>query len=283
MIMNTHFSSVVFAIIVTFNAVTTAYPMGSGSCVAGPAVLGSDISPHLESDYGGKLLDGGYKAFINETYFYLEAMGDSYFKGFMLRLSAKDGESAAGLMSILPEYEDIAQEMKSTGEGSGIPATCAIDVAGVTHKHSYEKTAVGVYLDLSEGVTYKMAITVVKDEHDWYYTNKTITVQAAKSKPSPSPKKTVLVQTPSPTVTYSPTMADTISSTTGATSTAANEDDLLNDDAPTSSPSPSPTSNVGRSGSTNAATSSATSVEGLSALVLTYSMLCFTFLFFQLY
>ena len=149
----------------------SAYPNGAGSCKKGPAVLASS-SPHLAADKGGTLSDGGYVLSVNGTSLFLEAEGDgNYFKGFLFRLSAKN-ESAVGAMKRLDGYRPISQLLESTGASVGNPATCSVDVAGICHKDSDEKTKVGVKLKLKEGVEYKMMITVVKAEHEWYFSSR---------------------------------------------------------------------------------------------------------------
>jgi len=146
---------------------TSAYPNGSGTCKAGPAVLAS-ASPHLESDRGGTLADGGYTTSFVNGIFTLKATGSgNYFKGFLLRLSSNSNAvSAAGAIEL---HSGKAQLMDSTGASIGSPATCAVRVAGACHNDNSHKTAVGVKLNLDAGVNYRMMVTVVKNEHDWYY------------------------------------------------------------------------------------------------------------------
>ena len=84
----------------------------------------------------GNLTEDNYTAsFVNGTYL-LEAVGSKiFFKGFLLRLSSND-TSADGAIELIHWYTTLSQLMKSTGEkvGSfGTTATCAVDVAGVTH------------------------------------------------------------------------------------------------------------------------------------------------------
>lgn len=95
----------------------------------------------------GNLTEDNYTAsFVNGTYL-LEAVGSiNYFKGFLLRLSSND-TSSDGAIELIREYSTLSQLMKSTGEevGSfGTPATCAVDVAGVTHTNKSQKTLIGV-------------------------------------------------------------------------------------------------------------------------------------------
>jgi hypothetical protein len=66
----------------SFDFKSAAYPFTAGSCVEGPAAVGSGMSPLLSKDYGGRLTDGGYTAKINQTHFILKAANDSFFKGF---------------------------------------------------------------------------------------------------------------------------------------------------------------------------------------------------------
>jgi hypothetical protein len=252
-----------FAVIFTLSNVklSNSYPFGAGSCVEGPAVLGSGMSPHVVEDYGGKLIDGNYTASLNETHFLLKAKGGSFFKGFLLRLSSKQG-SAAGQMQILPEYESIAKLMESTGETTGVRATCAVDVAGVTHKDSTEKKEVAVQLNLQKGMRYHLMITVVKEEHEWFYTNKTISVLEVASTPAPSPK--VIQVTAAPTAvstaaeTSASTSADTSSSPT-STSTTPSPTPSSTTAGPTSTSDPSSTTAGPTSTSENLRSSDQTS------------------------
>jgi hypothetical protein len=234
-----------FALIVTLSSfkLSISYPFGSGSCVEGPAVLGSGMSPHVVEDYGGKLIDGNYTASLNETHFLLRAKGGSFFKGFLLRLSSKQG-SAAGEMQILPEYESIAKLMESSGETIGVRATCAVDVAGVTHKDSTEKKEVGVQLNLQKGRKYHLMITVVKEEHEWFYTNKSISVLEVIKPPTPSP--TAVQPTAAPTAVS--TAAETFASTAEGTTTVSGS-------------TSSPTSLSSNSSTTPSSTTAATTSE----------------------
>jgi len=159
-----------------FQNTVTAYPTGAGTCHSGPAVL-NPTSPHRESDGKGNLTDGNYTtSFVNGTYL-LEAVGSkNFFKGFLLRLSSND-TSADGAIELIHEYSTLSQLMKSTGEevGSfGTLATCATDVAGVTHTDKSKKTLIGVNLSLRHGSNYTMMITVVKNEHEWYYSEEAL-------------------------------------------------------------------------------------------------------------
>ena len=75
--------------------------------------------------------------------------------------------------------------MKSTGEkvGSfGTTATCAVDVAGVTHTDKSNKTLIGVNLNLKKGSNYTMMVTVVKSVHEWYYNEEALTKEAVNKK-----------------------------------------------------------------------------------------------------
>jgi hypothetical protein len=237
------------AVIFTLSNVklSISYPFGAGSCVEGPAVLGSGMSPHVVEDYGGKLVDGNYTASLNETHFFLKAKGGSFFKGFLLRLSSKQG-SAAGQMQILPEYESIAKLMESTGETTGVRATCAVDVAGVTHKDSTEKKEVAVQLNLQKGMRYHLMITVVKEEHEWFYTNKSISVLEVATTPAPSPNVIQVTAEPTAVSTAAETSASTSVDTSSPTSTST-----------TPSPTPSSTTAGPTSASENLRSSDQTS------------------------
>jgi hypothetical protein len=271
-----HFFAAIFTLSNLYR--TVGYPFGAGSCVEGPAVLGSGMSPHVTEDYVGKLIDGNYTASLNETHFLLKAKAGNYFKGFLLRLSSKQG-SVAGQMQILPDYETIAKLMESTGETIGVHATCAVDVAGVTHKDSYEKTEVGVQLNLQKGLKYHLMITVVKDTHTWFYTNKTISVLEGKQAPSPSPVAKVSRTTAAPTAigTAAVTTASTSTKESSAVeNTAASPTPSTTTTAPTS-----PSDKLRSTDQSSKITSGAPGVEGYTyALMLSYSMIfvaCFLF------
>ena len=163
-------TTVLLCILGSFESVSS-YPTGAGTCIAGPAVLASS-SPHL-AEYGkGTLLDGGYTtSFENGTYTLRATGSGNYFSGFLFRLSSND-TSAAGAFQLRNLYSNVTQLMNSTGEGLGsfsAPATCGVDVAGVTHREDSEKTEVSVGMKLQSGYTYSLMVTVVKEEDEWYY------------------------------------------------------------------------------------------------------------------
>ena len=230
----------------------TAYPGGSGSCEAGPAVLGSG-SPHgeSESDGAGSLANGGYTTAFVDGIFTLKA--DTYFKGFMFRLSSS-ATSAAGAIELLSGFESKSQLMESTGAAIGSPATCAAEVAGACHDGSADKTEVGVKLNLEAGVEYTMMVTVVKEKLEWYYAEQTLqgpgVSMSATSTASPSPDATSApsASTTQATTTAAPSRDATAASTTPTVSSspaantnlaiAGTEDPTL---APTDAPTPAST------------------------------------------
>ena len=149
----------------------SSYPTGGGTCESGPAVL-SPSSYHLPEDGKGTLLDGGYSTSFENGVYTLTATGSgNFFRGFVFRLSSND-TSAAGAFELRSLYSNVTQLMESTGEGLGsisAPATCDVDVAGVTHTENSDKTKVSVRMQLKGGMKYSLMVTVVKAEHEWYY------------------------------------------------------------------------------------------------------------------
>lgn len=192
----------------------SAYPNGAGTCEKGPAVLNSN-SPHAAEDEGNWDASG-YEVTVDGNTVTLEATGSSnFFRGFLFRLSSKDG-SAADAMKRHTDFKSDSQRLESTSESIGNPATCSSDVAGISHTDNSKKTTMKVHLLLEQGITYKLDLTVVKKEHLWYYTSLKLSL---------SGDNTVTIVTGSKTSsknnspTASPTAQETVAST--ATSTSA--------------------------------------------------------------
>jgi len=197
----------------------SSYPTGGGTCESGPAVL-SPSSYHLPEDGKGTLLDGGYSTSFENGVYTLTATGSgNFFRGFVFRLSSND-TSAAGAFELRSLYSNVTQLMESTGEGLGsisAPATCDVDVAGVTHTENSDKTKVSVRMQLKGGMKYSLMVTVVKAEHEWYYSQEFYSI--------------------SNTVASAPTVAPTQLVTVAPTSRSSNITVIaIAKDSPTSSP-----------------------------------------------
>jgi hypothetical protein len=187
----------------------SSFPTGAGTCESGPAVL-SPTSFHLPEDGKGTLLDGGYSTSFENGVYTLTATGSgNYFRGFVFRLSSND-TSTAGAFQVRSLHSNITQLMESTGEGLGsfgVPATCDVDVAGITHTENSNKTEVSVSMQLKDGMKYSLMVTVVKAKHEWYYSEEFYSSSnTIASAPTAVPTQQVTV---SPTSGGSPTSPPT--------------------------------------------------------------------------
>jgi hypothetical protein len=219
------------------------YPSGAGSCKNGPAVLHPD-SPHLESDQY-KWADSGYKIKFNDNNLILEAGGDgNYFRGFLLRLSNRNG-TAIGAMRRHNDFKNISQRLDSTGPSVGLQATCAEGVVGICHTDRSKKTEIVVKMFPEQDQVYRLSVTVVKQEDEWYYTTMRVGLIA---------NKTIGIITDNPTITKentetksptsSPTISPTAESTVATTGTTSPTVSTASSDSP--SPAPIPTTLTGR-------------------------------------
>jgi len=157
-----------FGLIVSHVHFASAYPNGAGTCEKGPAVLNSN-SPHAAEDEGNWDASG-YEVTVDGNTVTLEATGSSnFFRGFLFRLSSKDG-SAADAMKRHTDFKSDSQLLESTSESIGNPATCRSDVVGISHTDNSKKTTMKVHLLLEQRVFYELELIVVKKEHLWYRT-----------------------------------------------------------------------------------------------------------------
>lgn len=249
-----------FILVIVSLDVALAYPNGAGSCKNGPAVLDAS-SPHVEDDQY-KWTDSGYKISLDGNSLILEADGDgNYFRGFLLRLSDPNG-AATGAMKRHDDYKNISQRLDSTGASVGEVATCAEGVVGICHTDRSKKTKMVVKMFLEKQTVYKLGVTVVKQEDEWYFTTIKLGLTAENTTGIITANNTAGIITSSSkniaTKKNSETASPTASSTVATTGTSP-------PNALSSSPSPAPmttTTVLGRGSATSGQISGAQSTSG---------------------
>jgi hypothetical protein len=212
----------VLCVVLTFIAARTstnhvaAFPMGAGHCDTGKAIANG---AHGTSG-SGSLANGNYELRILEeiasdaasswscpskkmkpnrkaslytgteytiTLSSKDADDGGYFKGFLIRLSGKQGEDHVKEALILgPESASVGQDHPLCIPHPG--------VAGVTHVNPIDKTTVDVILSFNQPVEALLEVTVVRNNDPmgnnlWYYDSYDIVVSNSSSPSSSKSSK----------------------------------------------------------------------------------------------
>lgn len=189
--------------------VVLAYPFGAGHCSSGTAIANlshgttgrgslrngnyqirlvtstSGTTSTTSSSSSITLVPGPPAFLYTQTEYKItlavrDGISDVFFRGFLLRLSGKEGEDVKEYMAMSPEY--------STGAlGGGKNHTmCSATVAGVTHTDASDKTSVDAILLFKEPIAQaRLEVTVVQRNSNpsgsnlWYYDSYDIVVSQA--------------------------------------------------------------------------------------------------------
>lgn len=102
----------------------------------------------------------------------LEAPAITPFKGFLFRLEDEDGQDLSGAIEMVT---DNMQVLESTGQmdgnGINVMATCAPNVAAVSHIDGDEKALAEAVITVPQAGKASLEVTVMVGEHEWYLTN----------------------------------------------------------------------------------------------------------------
>lgn len=188
-------SNIVVLLLITPKLVVQAYPFGAGHCSSGTAI--ANIS-HGNTG-SGSLRNGNYQVrmssnnsgdgssssstfipgpptFLSTGIDYtltltirddsIIASSNQFFRGFLFRLSGKQGENVRDAMTISPDFRSIGKDHTTM---------CSSIVSGVTHTNAIDKTTVDVLLRFNEPIPrVQLEVTVVQSNNPsgsnlWHY------------------------------------------------------------------------------------------------------------------
>ena len=183
--------------------VVYATPTGAGTCGAGQAITnghrgsgGSLSSAALVINWGGTPLDQSVENTIGtgiEHMITLTSSGNTEFKGFLLRLSGKNGEDSSSALVVKDSLGKVLN-------------LCADDVIGMTHKHSNKKSSVTVGLTYAGEADLLLEVTVVTSaKSQWVYG--TFDLKVAGNATAPTDGPTVDLTSSSEVAGYSSILA----------------------------------------------------------------------------
>jgi hypothetical protein len=189
----------------------TAYPSGAAGCAPGGPAVG-DI--HLSAGSGGELPQGGLLLLSTGGGFHMPGNTINAVNG-QVKLTVST--FAYSFRGVLVRFGGSTPDMIEPGTDMQIATACG-NVGGATHTSNSDKGSAIVIVNVEDGATLQVDITVVltADPSEYYYSNYTIKgadppAPTITPTPPPTPRPSQ-IPTPAPRPTPSPTGAPASSS-----------------------------------------------------------------------